>query len=122
MNRMAAVFALNRKGLNIPRGLELLGVLIVLLIVLALADQEKYWLSFTFGALFVALSDPGGAYGVRFREMGWVGLVGTGLTALGFALGGGPWGWVVLAVIVVTLAGGLCLKYGVHRGSWPDTC
>ena len=37
------------------------------------------------------------------------------LTALAFGIGAGPWGWVVLAAFVVTLLGGLAVKYGVHR-------
>ncbi len=37
------------------------------------------------------------------------------LTALGFAIGGGPWGIVVVAAFVVTLVCGLALKLGLHR-------
>ena len=37
------------------------------------------------------------------------------LTALGFGIGGGPWGFVVLAAFVATLLAGLAVKYGVHR-------
>jgi uncharacterized membrane protein YccC len=90
-------------------------VMVVPLLVLGALDKEKYWLSLAFGILFVGLSDPGGTYAVRVREMAWVGAVGTFLTALGFALGGGPWGWVVLAAFVVTFISALALKYGVHR-------
>ena len=85
------------------------------LVVLGVLNDEKYWLSVSFAALFVALSDPGGVYGVRFREMGAVVLAGGMLTALGFGLGGGPWGWVVLAAFAVTLASGISLKFGLHR-------
>jgi len=112
---MAAVFALNKKGFNLARGLMVVGVLAIPLLVLGVLDKEQYWLSVTFGILFVALSDPGGTYGVRFREMAWVGLVGAFLTGLGFAIGGGPWGWVALAAFLVTFVSGLALKYGVHR-------
>jgi len=37
------------------------------------------------------------------------------LTAVGFAIGGGPWGVVVVATFAVTLFSGLTLKFGVHR-------
>ena len=37
------------------------------------------------------------------------------LTALGFGIGPGAWGWVVLAAFVATLLGGLAVKYGLHR-------
>ena len=85
------------------------------LVVLGLLDLEKYWISLAFAALFVGLSDPGGDYRVRVREMGGVVLVGAVLTAVGFAIGDGPWGWVVLAAFVVTLLSGLAIKFGVHR-------
>lgn len=75
---------------------------------------EKYWLSLVFAMLFVALSDPGGTYRRRFRSMIVVGLIGAALTALGFAIGGGRWGIVVLAAFLVTLAAGLSLKVGRH--------
>ncbi len=110
MNTMTAVFALNRRGLNVRRALEVVGVLLVPLLVLGVLDKEKYWLSLAFGILFVALSDPGGTYRVRVREMAWVAIVGTFLTGLGFAIGGGPWGWVVLAAFVVTFVAGLALE------------
>jgi uncharacterized membrane protein YccC len=115
MKSPAELFALNRKGFNLARGLEVVGVLLITLLMLALLDKEKYWESVTFGILFVGLSDPGGAYHVRFREMGWVAALGMFITGLGFALGGEAWGWVALCAFVVTLLSGLALKYGVHR-------
>ena len=115
MKSTAEVFALNRRGLNVRRGLEVVGVLLVPLVVLWLLGDEKYWESVTFGILFVGLSDPGGNYGVRLREMGWVALLGTFITGLGFALGGGAWGLVALCAFVVTFVSGLALRYGVHR-------
>ena len=115
MTGIAEVFALNRQGFNLRRGLEVVGVLLVPLVVVAVLGEEKYWESLTFGILFVGLSDPGGTYGVRLREMGWVALLGTFITGLGFALGGEAWGWVALAAFVVTFGCGLALRYGVHR-------
>jgi len=47
--------------------------------------------------------------------MAWVSLAGTFLTALGYGIGGGAWGWVVLAAFVVTLVTGLSMKYWLHR-------
>ena len=114
MNRLAAVFKLDPKGVNLARGLTIMVVLFLPLIVLALIGEDKYWLSVSFGALFVALSDPGGDYGIRVRRMGAVAVVGALFTALGFAIGGGPWGWVVLAALVVTLLSGLAVQYGLH--------
>jgi hypothetical protein len=43
-----------------------------------------------------------------------VGLAGALLTALGFAIGGGAWGWVVLAVFVITVLSGLVVNVDVH--------
>lgn len=109
------VFALNRAELNIPRGLEVVGILLASLVVLSLLGEQRYWLSLALGVLIVGLSDPGGEYGVRVGEMAWVGGIGTVLTAVGFGIGGGPWGWVVLVAFAVTLLSGLALKFGLHR-------
>ena len=113
--RVAALFVLNKKGFNLTRALEVVAVMVVPLIVLGVLDQEKYWESLAFGILFIGLSDPGGEYRVRFQEMAWVALVGTFLTALGFAVGAGPWGWVVVTGFAVTMISGLSLRYGQHR-------
>jgi hypothetical protein len=65
--------------------------------------------------LFGALSDPGGNHGPRLARMAVMAAAGALLTALGFGIGGGAWGWVVLAAFVATLPGGLAVKYGAHR-------
>ena len=41
-------------------------------------------------------------------------VAGALLTALGFAIGAGAWGVVVLAAFVITLLAGLMVKYGLH--------
>ncbi len=87
----------------------------LLIVVGVLPDERRYFLSAIFGALFVALSDPGGKYGPRVAKMAVMAVAGALLTALGFGIGAGAWGWVVLAAFVVTLLGGLAVKYGVHR-------
>jgi len=115
MNQLDAIFAFDRSEVKIPRGLGVVCILAIPLVVLSLINKEAYWLSASFGALFVGLSDPGGTYRVRVGEMAWVGLGGTFLTALGFGIGGGPWGWVALAAFVVTLITGLAMKFGLHR-------
>ena len=67
-----------------------------------------------FGALFVGLNDPGGTYGYRLPRMALNAVAGALLTVLGFAIGDGAWGVVVLAAFVITLAAGLMVKYGLH--------
>ena len=42
-------------------------------------------------------------------------VAGALLTALAFGIGGGAWGFVVLAAFVATLLGGLAVTYGLHR-------
>src|SRR5208337_4186368 len=74
MTQLAKVFELNRQGLNIARGVAIAVVLLLPLVVLGLIHQDQYWLSVSFGAMFV-----------------------------------------VLAAFVVTLLGGLAVKFGVHR-------
>jgi hypothetical protein len=115
MSRLAKVFALDRKGLNLPRGLEIAGVLVALGALLVALEREAYVLTFVFAVLFAALSDPGGAFAYRAQRMVLYGAIGALLTAVGFGIGGGAWGWVVLAAFVVTLLGGLAVKYGLHR-------
>lgn len=114
MSRVATVFELDTRKFNVVRGLALAAVLLLPLIVLAAVDQEKYWLSVSFGALFVGLSDPGGTYAFRLPRMALVAAAGALLTALAFGIGDTAWGWVVAAVFVLTLLGGLAVKYGLH--------
>jgi hypothetical protein len=114
VSRLSKVFEVNRQAINVPRALEAVGVLFIPLVVLAAIGEERYFLSVTFAILWVALCDPGGPYRDRLHTMAGVGVVGALLTALGFAIGGGPWGWVVLAAFAITLLCGLALKLGTH--------
>ena len=103
MTRLKKVFEVKWQGLNLRRGAVFAVVLGLLIVVGVLPHDRRYFLSAIFGALLVALSDPGGKYGPRV------------LTALGFGIGGGPWGYVVLAAFVATSLAGLAVKYGLHR-------
>ena len=85
------------------------------LVVLWPSGQEQYFLSATFGAVFTAAADPGGAFGYRASRLAVYALAGAALTAVGFALGGGAWGWVTLAAFATTLAAGLAAAFGAHR-------
>jgi hypothetical protein len=107
---VAKVFALNTKGVNVPRGAVVAGLLLITLVVTLALHQERYFLSVAFGLLFVGLSDPGGALGDRHRRMAAVAVIGALLTALGFGIGGDPWGYVVLATFVITVIGGLVVN------------
>ena len=115
MSQLAKVFAVKWHEFNLRR-FVVFGVILGLLIVVGvLPDERRYFLSAIFGALFVALSDPGGKHGPRMAKMTVTAVAGALLTALAFGIGGGAWGWVVLAAFVVTLLAGLAVKYGVHR-------
>jgi len=109
----AKVFALNTKGVLVPRGVAVAGLVLIALVVTASLHQERYFLSVAFGVLFVALSDPGGVYLSRLRRLAVVGLVGALVTALGFGIGGDAWGWAVLAAFVVTVVAGLAISFGL---------
>jgi hypothetical protein len=115
VSRLAVVFKLDKTGFNLVRGVALLAVMLVTLAVLHLVNQEKYFLAVVFAELFTGVSDPGGEYGYRMSHLAVFGGAGTLLTALGFGIGGDAWGWVVLAAAVVTLLGGLAVRFGMHR-------
>jgi hypothetical protein len=112
---LGKVFALNPAGLNWPRAVLFLDVALVPLVVFWAIGHEEYLLSALFGALFAWLADPGGSYGRRVSRIAIFALIGAGLTALGFGIGGDAWGWLVLAAFAVTLAGGLAVAFGVRR-------
>jgi len=115
MRWLSKVFELNPAGLNWPRAVLFLDVALVPLVVFWTIGHEEYLLSALFGALFAWLADPGGSFGQRASRVAVFGLIGAGLTALGFGIGGDAWGWLVLAAFAVTLAASLAVAFGVHR-------
>jgi hypothetical protein len=115
VSQVAKVFQLNWQGFNLRRGAILAVILGLLIIVGVLPEERRYFLSVIFGALFVGLVDPGGEYAYRVSRLAMFAVAGALLTALGFGIGPGAWGWVVLAAFAATLLGGLAVKYGVHR-------
>lgn len=112
---LSKVFELSPPGLNWPRAVLFLDVTLVPLVVFWAIGHEQYLLSAVFGLLFSWLIDPGGRYGQRVSRIAGFGLVGAGVTALGFGIGGYAWGWLVLAIFAVTLVAGLTIMFGVHR-------
>jgi Fusaric acid resistance protein-like len=112
---LSKVFELNPAGLNWPRAVMILDVALVPLVVFWAIGHEEYLLSAVFGLLFAALADPGGAHGHGASHVAVFALIGAGVTALGFGIGGDAWGWLVLAAFAVTLVAGLAAAFGVHR-------
>ena len=102
MSQVAKVFQVHWQGFNLRRGIILAVILGLLIIVGVLPHERRY-------------SDPGGKHGPRVARMAVFAVAGALLTALGFGIGPGAWGWVVLAAFVATLLGGLAVKYGLHR-------
>ena len=115
MSWLSKVFALNPAGLNWPRAVMFLDVALVPLVVFWAIGHEQYLLSAVFGLLFAGLADPGGGFGRRGSHVGVFALIGAGVTALGFGIGGDAWGWLVLAAFAVTLVAGLAVAFGVRR-------
>lgn len=109
------VFALNSTGFNWPRGVLFLDIALVPLVVFWAIGYEQYLLSALFGLVFCWLTDPGGSFADRAPRVGIFALIGAGLTALSFGIGGEGWGWLVLATFGVTLAAGLAIVYGARR-------
>ena len=115
MSWLSTVFELNRDGLNWPRAVMTLDVMLVPVVVFSAIGYPQYLLSALFGVLFAELADPGGGIGRRALHTFIFGAIGAGLTALGFGIGGEAWGWLVLAAFAVTLAAGLAAMFGAHR-------
>ena len=115
MAGLSKVFELHPAGLNWPRAVLFIDVALVPLVVFAAVGQRQYLLSAVFGLLMAVLADPGGAWGPRASHVGAFALAGAAVTALGFGIGGDAWGWLVLAVFVVTLVAGLAVAFGVRR-------
>jgi len=115
VNGFAKVFQLNPTGPNWPRAVLFLDVALVPLVLFWAIGYEQYLLSALFGVVFAWLADPGGSFGQRASHIALFALVGAGLTALGFGIGGQAWGWLVLAAALVTLIAGLGITFGVRR-------
>lgn len=115
LGRVSKVFELNTTGLNWPRAVMFLDLALVPLVIFWAIGYEQYLLSALFGLLFSWLADPGGPYGRRASDTAGFALIGTGMTALGFAIGAEAWGWMVLTAFLVTLAAGLAIAFGVRR-------
>ncbi len=112
---LSKVFALTPAGLNWPRAVMILDVMLVPMVVFWAIGHEEYLLSAVVGAVFAAAADPGGGYGYRASHLAVFGLAGAGLTALAFGIGGDAWGWFVLAAFAITLLAGLAAMFGTHR-------
>jgi hypothetical protein len=112
---LSGVFGLNPAGLNWPRAALFLDVALVPLVVFWAIGYEQYLLSALFGMVLAWLADPGGRYGQRAARIAFFALIGAGVTALGFGIGGDAWGWLVLAAAAVTLAAGLAATLGARR-------
>ncbi|WP_406098919.1 FUSC family protein [Streptomyces sp. NBC_01013] len=114
-SRLSRIFRLDPAGLNWPRAVLFLDIALVPLVVFWAIGHEQYLLSALFGLLFAWLDDPGGSFANRAWHIAVFALIGAGLTALGFGMGGDAWGWLVLAVFAVTLVAGLAAAFGVRR-------
>ncbi|WP_243639480.1 FUSC family protein [Streptacidiphilus pinicola] len=101
--------------MNWPRAVLFLDIALVPLVVFWAIGHEEYLLSALFGLLLAWLADPGGSFGHRASHVALFALIGAGLTALGFGIGGDAWGWLVLAAFAVTLVAGLAVAFGVRR-------
>ncbi|SDO61558.1 FUSC family protein [Actinacidiphila guanduensis] len=112
---LATLFRLDPAGANWTRAVLFLDIALVPLMVFWAIGDEQYLLSAVFGLLFAALADPGGGLGHRAAHIALFGLIGAGVTALAFGIGGAAWGWLALLAFAVTLAAGLAVAFGVGR-------
>lgn len=93
----------------------ILGLVLVPVVVFLSAGRQEYLLSAVFGVLFAGLADPGGGYRSRVSRVAAFGLIAVALTALGFAISAGAWGWLVLLASAATLAGALLVLLEVRK-------
>ena len=114
-NWLGKVFEFDSAGLNWPRAVLVLDVLLVPLVLFWAIGYGQYLLSAVFGLSLAVAVDPGGGYGQRALRIAVFAAGGAGVTALGFAIGADAWGWLVLATFAVTLVAGLAAIFGVHR-------
>lgn len=113
--KLVAIFGFDRSKLNWPLGFTVAVAIFAPLVLLALIGQDVYWLSVSFGVLFVGLGDPGGRFATRAVYTAVFGLIGAVVTAWGIAVGSAGWIVVTLSTVVITLATGLVIRFGVRR-------
>jgi len=113
VRHLAKLFECKWKALEVPLAVSVAASLVTLYFVLSALHWQHYWLSATFGVVFVVIRVTGGEYAHRGRDLAVLEVVGALLTALAFTLGTGGWGLIVLAALLVTLAGGLSLRFGL---------
>ena len=113
--KLAEVFGFDKSKLNWSLGLTVAIAIFIPLVLLALVGHDVYWLSVSFGVLFVGLGDPGGRLAVRAAYTAVFGVVGAVVTAWGIAVGSAGWVLVTLSTVVITLATGLVIRFGVRR-------
>ena len=113
MRHLAKVFECKWEALNVALAVGVAAVVVALFVVFSALHWEHYWLSATFGLVFMVVGAAGGHYAHRTRDLAVLEVVGALLTALAFALGTGAWGYIALAALVVTLAAGLSLRFGL---------
>ena len=114
MRAKANLFEFKTDKLNWGSGLRVMVALFVPLTVLGALGLTQYWISVSFGVLFVGLSDLitlGAPIGYRMRRLGIITLVGALLTALGLVLGVN-WELAVLSTFVISLLLGASLAWG----------
>jgi len=113
MRHLAKVFECKWEALNVALAVGVAAVVVALFVVFNALHWEHYWLSATFGLVFMIVGAAGGHYAHRARDLAVLEVVGALLTALAFGLGTGAWGYIALAALVVTLAAGLSLRFGL---------
>ncbi|AKH84400.1 hypothetical protein AA958_21860 [Streptomyces sp. CNQ-509] len=115
VSELSKVFGVDARGLDLPRAILFLDLALVPLVVFWAIGHEQYLLSALSGLLLAVLDDRGGRFEHRAARVSVYALIGAGLTAWGFALGGAGWGWLVLSGFAVTLVAGLAVAYGTRR-------
>jgi hypothetical protein len=113
--KLAEVFGFDKSKLNWSLGLTVAIAIFIPLVLLALVGQDVYWLSVSFGVLFVGLGDPGGRLATRATYAAVFGVIGAIVTAWAIAVGSAGWVLVTLSTVVITLATGLVIRFGVRR-------
>ena len=115
MSQIERVFAADGEKLNVKGGAAVAALLFLLWLDHCPDEPTEVLRPRRLSGPLGGSERPRWSYSKPVKGMSAFALLGALVTAFGFYVGDEAWGFVVLAVFVVTLVCGLAVKLGVHR-------